>query len=70
MAGQTEPVLGRMAWHVGDDLTALALKIDRAARAGRFGQVLIHPPSAGLHPALFRVIQERLAPLVFNPKTG
>ncbi len=70
LAGHTGRVLGNMSWHVGDDLTALALKIDRASGSGRFGRVLIHPPSAGLHPALFRVIQERLAPLVFHPETG
>jgi ADP-heptose:LPS heptosyltransferase len=70
LAGHTRQVLGKMTWHVGDDLAALAREIDRFSGKEGFGQILIHPPSAGLHPALFRVIEERLAPLVFKSKTG
>ncbi len=69
-AGRLGQVLGRLAFNVGRDVAAAAVRYESLARTAAPGQILIHPASARLHPALFRVMSERVLPLVAGAKKG
>ncbi|MBU0516340.1 MAG: methyltransferase domain-containing protein [Proteobacteria bacterium] len=67
-AGRLGHLLGRLAFHVSNDVKAAAIKYEALARQVEPGPILVHSASARLHPALFRVMSERVLPLVARAK--